>query len=142
MANRTYRYFTGKALFPFGFGLSYTTFDYLPVTPAVATVTATDTLHLTVPVKNIGDLDGDDIVQVYVHHTDSPVSQPIRSLVAFKRVTVAKGATVNVDFDIPIERFHYWSVEQKKYVVDAGKDDIQIGASSSDIRQTCAVTVK
>jgi len=142
MANRTYRYFSGKALFPFGFGLSYTTFDYLPVTPAAVTVAAGDVIHFTVPVKNTGDRDGDDIVQVYVHHTDSPVAQPIRSLVAFKRVTVAKGATVNVDFDLPVERFHYWSVDKKAYVVDAGHDDIEIGASSSDIRQTCAVTVQ
>jgi len=142
MANRTYRYFTGKVLFPFGFGLSYTTFDYLPVTPAAATVTATDALHLTVPVKNTGELDGDEVVQVYLHHMDSPVPQPIRTLVAFKRVTVPKGATVNVDFDIPVERFHYWSVEKKAYVVDPGHDEIQVGASSGDIRQTCVVMVQ
>jgi beta-glucosidase len=141
MANRTYRYFTGKALFPFGYGLSYTTFEYEPVVPNVATVTEKDTLHLTVPIKNTGDRDGDEVVQVYLHHKDSSVPQPIHSLIAFKRVNVPKGATVNVDFDIPVERFHYWSVEKSAYVVDAGAYEIQIGASSGDIRQTCAVTV-
>jgi beta-glucosidase len=142
MTNRTYRYFTGKALFPFGFGLSYTKFDYLPATSTVTTLTAKDTLHLSLPIKNSGDRDGDEIVQVYLHHKDSPVPQPIRSLVAFKRVTLAKGATANVDFDIPVEQFHYWSVEKKAYVVDPGSSEIQIGASSGDIRQTLAVTVQ
>ncbi len=56
-------------------------------------------------------------------------AQPIRSLVAFKRVNVAKGTTLNIDFDIPVERFHCWSFEKKAYVVDADPDDIQIVAS-------------
>ena len=142
MANRTYRYFTGKALFPFGFGLSYTTFEFQPIVPAVATVTAKDTLHLTVPIKNTGDRDGDEVVEVYLHHAKSAAVQPIRSLVAFKRVTVPKGATVNVALDVPVERFHYWSDEKQAYVVEPGADEIQVGASSADIRQTCTVTVR
>ena len=137
MANRTYRYFQGKALFPFGFGLSYTKFDYLPPT---ASMTADGTVHLQVAVKNTGARDGDEVVQVYLHHRDSPVPQPIRSLVAFKRVSVATGATVNVDFDISADRFHYWSVEKNAYVIDAGTYDLQVGASSADIRQTCEIT--
>ena len=142
MANRTYRYFTGKALFPFGFGLSYTTFECQAVTPSQATVSATETLHLTLPIKNTGTCDGDEVVQVYLHHTDSPVPQALRSLIAFKRVKVTRGETANVDFDIPVERFHYWSVEKKAYVVDKGHYEIQVGASSNDIRQICAVTVR
>jgi len=142
MTNRTYRYFTGNALFPFGFGLSYTTFDYQQIVCHAATVTAKDTLHFTIPIKNTGDRDGDEVVQVYLHQKNSSVPQPIRSLVAFKRVTVPKGDTVDVDFDIPVERFHYWSIEKQAYVVEAGEDEIQIGASSGDIRQTCAVTVQ
>lgn len=90
----------------------------------------------------MGDRDGDEVVQVYLHHVNSVAPQPIRSLVAFKRVSVAKGETVNVDFEIPIKRFHYWNVEKQAYVVEAGADEIQIGASSSDIRQSCAVTVR
>ncbi len=142
MTNRTYRYFTGKALYPFGYGLSYTTFEYEPVTPNAATVTAKDIFHFTVPIKNTGDRDGDEVVQVYLHHKDSAVPQPIRSLIAFKRVNVPKGTTVNVDFDIPVERFHYWNVEKNSYVVDAGSYEIQVGASSSDIRQTSNITVR
>jgi beta-glucosidase len=137
MANRTYRYFTGPVIYPFGFGLSYTKFDYFP--PTASTMTD-GTVHLQVAVKNTGARDGDEVVQVYMHHRHSPVPQPIRSLVAFKRIAVAKGATVDVDFEIPADRFHYWSVEKNAYVVDAGTYDLQVGASSADIRQTCEVT--
>ncbi len=142
MANRTYRYFTGQALFPFGFGLSYTSFDYLPAEIATARVAAKDTLQVVVPVKNTGDRDGDEVVQVYLRHRDSPVPQPIRSLIAFQRVPLAKGQTVRVSFAIPVERFHYWSVDHKAYVIDAGKYDLEIGASSADIRQTLPVEVQ
>jgi len=139
MANRTYRYFKGKPLFPFGFGLSYTTFDYGAASLKAASVT--DTVDVTLPVKNSGGMDGDEVVQVYLHHKNSPVPQPVRSLVAFKRVTVAKGVSMPVHFTIPVETFRYWSTMQNKYVVDPGEYELQFGASSADIRQTCTVTV-
>ncbi len=71
-----------------------------------------------------------------------PVPQPIRSLIAFRRISIAAGSTVLVAFDIPIERFHYWSVEKQAYVIDLEDYVIEIGASSSDIRQTCQIRVK
>lgn len=141
MANRTYRYFTGQPLFPFGHGLSYTSFQYQPVQPASATLPADGTLKIRVPVRNSGPRDGDEVVQVYLKFKKSPVPQPIHSLVAFQRVPIAKGATANVDFEIPVERFHYWDAAKNAFVVDPGAYEIQIGASSRDIRQTCAVTV-
>lgn len=139
MANRTYRYFKGKALFAFGYGLSYTRFEYQPA--QLNDLKITDAVALSVPIKNTGSRDGEEVVQIYVHHLDSPVPQPTRTLVAFKRVSVAKGQTLRVDFKIPVERFRYWSVEKNGYTVDPGRYELQIGASSDDIRQKCAVTV-
>ncbi len=141
MANRTYRYFEGKPVFAFGFGLSYTTFQYGPAQIAPGAVKRADTLHVDVPVRNTGARDGDEIVQVYLRHLASPVPQPIRSLVAFLRVAIKAGATQTAGFDIPVERFHYWDVEKKAYVVDPGSYELEIGAASSDIRQTCRVEV-
>ncbi len=142
MANRTYRYFTGQALFPFGFGLSYTTFEFQPVTAPASPVAATGTVHLIVTVHNTGTRDGDEVVQVYLRHRDSPVPQPLRSLIAFKRVSVPEGGSSDAQFDIPVNRFHYWSLEKQAYVVDPGQYLLQIGASSQDIRQEVNVMVR
>jgi beta-glucosidase len=141
MADRTYRYYTGKALFPFGFGLSYTTFRYDKVAPVAAPVAAGDMVHINVPVANTGSRDGEEVVQVYVKNLNTAVPQPIRSLVAFQRVNISAGTTKQVAFDIPVERFHYWSVEKNKYVVDPGAYDLEIGGSSEDLPQTCRITV-
>lgn len=141
MANRTYRYFQGKPLFAFGFGLSYTTFQYSPVQAPAGALKRQDTVHLNVPIQNTGSRDGDEVVQVYLKHLASPVPQPIRSLIAFQRVAVKAGATQKIGFDIPVERFHYWDVEKKAYVVDPGSYELEIGAASSDIRQTCRIEV-
>jgi beta-glucosidase len=141
MAGRTYRYYTGDALFPFGFGLSFTTFRYDKVAPVSTPLAAGDTVHLEVPVANTGARDGDEVVQVYVKNQNAGTPQPIRSLVAFQRVTIPAGTTKQVAFDIPVDRFHYWSVAKNGYVVDPGAYQLEIGASSADIRQTCQVMV-
>jgi beta-glucosidase len=99
MENRTYRYFTGTPLYPFGFGLSYTTFKYEGLeTPA--TSTTNDDLSLKVKVKNTGKMDGDEVVQVYVTHKNTSMKTPIRALKAFKRVGLKAGETKVVDFNL------------------------------------------
>ena len=141
MENRTYRYFQGKPIFAFGFGLSYTTFQYSPVQAPAGALKRQDTVHFDVPVQNTGSRDGDEVIEVYLKHLASPVPQPIRSLVAFQRVALKAGVTLKVSFDIPVERFHYWDVEKKAYAVDPGSYELEIGAASSDIRQTCRIEV-
>jgi beta-glucosidase len=142
MANRTYRYFTGTPLYAFGHGLSYTKFDYAPAQlVGGASLPASGSVKLRVPVKNTGARDGDEVVQVYLKNNASKEPQPKHSLVAFRRVPIAKGATANVDFEIPVSRFHYWDTVKNAYVVDPGAYELQVGGASDDIRQTAAVTV-
>jgi|GEM_PF-2930528 len=141
MANRTYRYFTGKALYSFGFGLSYTTFMYDAATYTETGTGTSKIIHLTVPVTNTGTMDGDEVVQIYPHHLDPKVAQPERSLVDYKRITIIKGQTMNVTFDIPVERFRYWNIETSTYVVDPGNYELHIGAASDDIRQIATLSV-
>jgi len=142
MANRTYRYFTGKPLYAFGHGLSYTTFEYAAPTVAAATAAPADVIHVTVPVKNTGTRDGQEVVQAYARQLNPTVPQPIHSLAAFQRVTIAQGQNATVTLDIPASRLRYWDVTKKDYVVAPGEYEIQIGASSTDIRGTVKVTIK
>jgi len=141
MANRTYRYFTGKPLFPFGYGLSYTHFDYSAARGPAVPVAANGTIHLDVDVKNSGARDGDEVVQFYAKNKASTVPQPIHSLVAFQRVSIPAGQTKTVGVDIPANLLRYWDVDKKAYVVDPGAYEIQAGASSADIRQTVPVQI-
>ncbi len=141
MANRTYRYFTGTPLFPFGYGLSYTTFQYGTPHFSSLQVSPQTTFHVSLPITNTGGVDGDEVVQVYVKHIKSDVPQPIHSLCGFERITVPKGKNRIATFDINPQQFRYWDVGTKRYVVDPGPYEIQIGASSADIRQKQVVTV-
>ena len=141
MANRTYRYFTGKPLFPFGYGLSYTRFDYGPPQTTTATVASDGTIHVEIDVKNSGARDGDEVVQFYARHLDSQVSQPIHNLVGFQRVTLAAGQSKQVGVDIPANLLRYWDVDKKTYLVEPGKYEIQVGASSADLRGSVPIQI-
>ena len=141
MTNRTYRYYAGKALFPFGFGLSYTNFSYGKPRFSARRLGPAGTLQVTVPVRNTGARDGDEVVQVYVRHVKSAVPQPIHSLCAFQRVSVPKGQTRTATLTISPARFRYWDVTKKAYVVEPGPYEIQIGSSSADIRARQVITV-
>jgi beta-glucosidase len=134
MSNRTYRYFTGKPLFAFGYGLSYTGFKYSDPKLDSKTVAPDGKVHVMFMIKNTGARDGDEVAQVYFRHGHSAVPQPKEALCGFARVHVAKGDTASVTVDIPAERFRYWNTTQQAYVVEPGDYELLVGGASNDIR--------
>ena len=128
---RTYMYYKGDVLYPFGYGLSYTTFDYQQVKSVKA---GKDKVTVTVLVKNSGNRDGEEVVQLYASYPESKVERPMKQLRAFSKVPIAAGETKEVVLDIPKEDFAYWDEAQDKFVVEPGKVKLLIGASSADIR--------
>lgn len=138
----TYRYYKGRPLYPFGHGLSYTTFKYSNMKLSDKNIGENDTLKVTVDVTNSGKMDGDEVVQLYVSDLESPKPMPVKQLRGFNRVSLEKGQTTTVAFELrPIEDMRYYDPQKQKYTVEAGKFEIQIGASSSDIRLKDIVNV-
>ncbi len=136
MKNRTYRYFKGKPLYAFGHGLSYTRFDYGKLQTSAAEMTQDGTVKVRVRISNAGDRAGDEVVQLYVRHLDSKVPQPLHSLAGFKRVSLEKGESSEVEFDLPASALRYWDEATEQYVVPVGRFEIQVGSASDDIRAT------
>jgi beta-glucosidase len=141
MASRTYKYFTGKPLFAFGHGLSYTQFKYDAAQLDKAQVNTNDILHVKLDLANTGPRDGDEVVQVYFRHVKSAVTQPQEALCGFQRVPVAAKQTAHVDIPVPVREFRYWDTAKKQYVVEAGDYEILVGAASDDIRAKLALRV-
>ena len=142
MAGRTYRFFSGQPLFPFGHGRSYTEFHYGPVRLTGGEVRADGTIRLSLDITNTGAHDGDEVVQVYVRRTAPMDPQlPRQQLCAFQRVTVPHGQNATVEFTIPAATLRHWDTQAKAYVVDTGEYELQIGASSADIRQTSMLSI-
>jgi beta-glucosidase len=134
MADRTYRYFKGKALFAFGHGLSYTQFKYDAAQLDKTQVNTNDILHVKLDLANTGARDGEEVVQVYFRHVKSAVPQPLQTLCGFLRLPVAAKQTAPVDIPVPVKEFRYWDTAKKQYVVEAGDYEILVGAASDDIR--------
>lgn len=141
MKNRTYKYFSGKPLYAFGHGLSYTTFAYKNGKLATKSIPADGTVKVSLTVENTGKLAGDDVVQVYYRHVKSKVEQPKQALCGFVRVSLNAGESKDVTLDIPTSRMRYWDVESKSYIVETGEYEILIGAASDDICYTLPVTI-
>ncbi len=133
---RTYMYFKDKPLYPFGFGLSYTTFAYsqLKLNRMALVPGSKITLHATI--TNTGKVAGDEIIQCYIQAPPSPVIRPIKQLVGFTRISLKPGESRPVRFVIHHEdrALHYWDIKQWKFVIQPGTVKVLIGASSSDIR--------
>ncbi len=141
MSGRTYRYFKGKPLYPFGFGLSYTRFEYSNLMLNESTAGPQDTLRISVNVRNVGEREGDEVVQIYLRNLASKGPKPIKSLVGFDRVSIQKGATRTVKILVPVQNFRLFDVKKNEYTVTPGKYELQIGPSSTNIRLRKAVRV-
>jgi len=142
MANRTYRYFEGKPLYAFGHGLSYTRFHYANPKISAQTMTIDGAVEVQVDVKNTGSRSGEEVVQLYVRHLSSPVAQPRHSLAGFERILLKRGENKTVSLELPASALRYWSEQDEAYVIPSGEFEIQIGASSDDIRQRISCSIE
>lgn len=131
MTGRTYRYMQDVPLFPFGYGLSYTTFGYGKTVLDKNELTAGQSLKLTVPVTNTGKRNGEEVVQVYLRK-QGDAEGPIKTLRAFKRVSIPAGKTVNVEFDLKDKELEWWDAQSNTVRVCPGNYDIMVGGSSKE----------
>jgi beta-glucosidase len=138
---RTYQYAKVTPLYCFGHGLSYTTFEYSNLSTSTKELPFQGKVTVSVDVKNAGARDGDEIVQLYVKHLNSLVSRPNKELKGFARVSVSSGETKTVNIDLVAEDLAYWDSLSQSLVVEKDKIELQIGASSEDIRLTKSIDV-
>ena len=131
---RTYMYFKGMPLYPFGFGLSYTTFRYTNLKTDTPVLAKDGTVTISVDVTNTGHVAGDTVVQLYVRHLKSRVDWPARQLQGFKRVTVAAGETQTVKIPLKASQLAWWNDAHKAFEVETTPVSVMIGESSADIR--------
>ncbi|MFZ0426787.1 MAG: glycoside hydrolase family 3 C-terminal domain-containing protein [Acidobacteriota bacterium] len=140
---RTHWYFKGDVSYPFGYGLSYTSFAYSNVRIDKNSITPNDKVTVSVDVKNTGKVDGDEVVELYVSTPDSPASlqRPIRRLKGFQRVTIPAGKTESVSIPVDCSDLWFWDPEAGRITFDQGRYVFEVGASSRDIKGTAEATL-
>jgi beta-glucosidase len=141
---RTYMYFTGTPLYPFGFGLSYTTFTYsTAATLSATTLSQGQQVTVSVDVTNSGTVAGDEVVQLYVSYpTTTGVPRPNKQLQGFKRINLASGAKQTVSIPLGYSQLAYWDTTSNAFKVQPGTVHIMVGSSSADVRATADLTVQ
>ncbi len=133
MDGRTYRFFRGKPLYPFGYGLSYSDFVYVSAQANQQTYDSTEVIRLTVELKNTSERSGFEVVQVYAQYPDKHESTPIKSLVGFVRVEVPAGGSAVAEVVIPVKSLQLWNNQLKDYQVRKGEYLLQVGSLSEDV---------
>jgi beta-glucosidase len=138
---RTYMYFKGTPLYPFGYGLSYTTFAYSSLRTSAAELPPEGAIDVEVNVRNTGARDGEEVVQLYVQHLNSKVLRPERALKAFERVEIPAGRGKVVRLKLAARDMAYWDEATHRFVVEADTIRLLVGSSSADTRLTGTVRV-
>jgi beta-glucosidase len=141
MSGRTYRYYSGKVQYPFGFGLSYTSFDYSWQQQPGKINSLKDTLVFSVNIQNTGNMDGDEVAQVYIQYPNVE-RMPLKELKGFKRVHILKGGKQQVEFHVPVTELEKWDLNQRKWNLYPGIYSIFIGGNSQDVRVKAEINVK
>ena len=120
--------------YPFGHGLSYTEFKYGKATIDRTSGTSDDTFTVTVPVTNIGDRAGKEIVQLYISDLKSTLPRPVKELKGFKKISLQPGETADVKFEITADALKFFDPDKHAWVCEPGAFEALIGASATDIR--------
>ncbi|MBO6067894.1 MAG: glycoside hydrolase family 3 C-terminal domain-containing protein [Bacteroidales bacterium] len=140
---RTLWYFNREVSYPFGFGLSYTTFEYSNFRISKSSITPNDVVTLSVDVTNTGKYSADEVVQIYVATPDSPAAleRPAKRLKGFKRVTIPRGQTRTVSIEIKCSDLWFWDMDAERMAFDQGRYVFEFGSSSQDIRGTVSANM-
>ena len=139
-----YRYWTttGKhPLFPFGFGLSYTTFSFSKI-DAPTTAASGSTVPVSFDITNTGSVAGAEVAQLYVSAPSAKVARPERELKGFEKVNLAPGETKHVSLNLDARAFSYWDETAHKWAIDPGKFAVRVGDSSENTPLSAEVTLK
>ena len=141
MSGRTYRFFTGKPLYAFGYGLSYTKFKYSHLTTSAKSLSASDSLTVAVDVKNDGKVRGDEVVQLYVRHEGSRIPRPRLDLRGYRRITLDPGQSRRVTFTLPGASLAWWDSTAQRWTVERDRVRLQVGGSSDADRAHTTISV-
>jgi beta-glucosidase len=138
---RTYQYFKGEPLYPFGYGLSYTTFGYSNFKAGADVLKEKGSLSISVDIQNTGKVKGDEVVQLYIQHLGSLVSRPHKELKAFQRITLQPGEKKTVLLKLSADQLMYWDEVSHRWTLEEDKVKLMVGASSADIKFQKVVSV-
>ena len=131
---RTYMYDPHEPLFPFGHGLTYTTFEYRDLETSQESIRTGEVVDISLTVENTGSVDSDEVVQLYVSHPGSKVQRPQKALKGFLRIHIPAGESRKVTIPLEAEELCYWEEKEHDFVLERGPVNLEIGASSADIR--------
>ncbi|MEP6804243.1 MAG: glycoside hydrolase family 3 C-terminal domain-containing protein, partial [Flavobacterium sp.] len=140
-----YRWFDTKnvtPLYPFGYGLSYTTFAFDNAKTDKESYAQNETITVSVEVKNTGKVAGKEVVQLYTSKSDSKITRAAQELKGFQKVLVKSGSSSTVTIKVPVKELAYYDVATKKWTVEPGKYTLKLGNSSRDIKKEVVVTIK
>jgi beta-glucosidase len=140
MKNRTYRYMEDEPLYPFGYGLSYTSFGYSNIRLSKEEIAPDESVEIQVEVENTGQYDGDEVVQLYVSHPDSSMTAPIRSLQGFNRIHLKTGEKKAISFTLTPEQFAVVN-EEGKFIVESGEVRVSVGGGQPGMEAETTSTV-
>jgi beta-glucosidase len=130
----TYMYFDGMPVYPFGHGLSYTTFAYSNLNVSPGSMTGNSQATVRVNVRNTGKMAGDEVVQLYVRDVEASVKRPKAELRGFQRVSLKPGEQRTVTFTLPAEKLAFWDETRHAFVTEPGAFEVMVGSSSADIK--------
>jgi len=140
-----YRWFDTKnidPLYPFGYGLSYTNFEFSDLKTNQKTYTSNDSIEVTFNIKNTGNVDGKEVIQLYVSNPTSSVEKAAQELKGFKKIFVKSGTSEKVTIQLPLKELAYYNIEKKEWIVETGTYNLKIGNSSRNILKEISVTIK